>query len=185
LPLASIFDAEKSLAYRLFEELGVTLTPAERAAVEQRPTANLTAFLAYSRGVRDEAFGQYAAAAANFRAAVTADPSFGAARTRLQSAETSQRTSSAAPAAPAAESKETKTAEAAKPDAPAPPAASPLASSNAVAMAGGAVNPSPVTTVTAGASAGSTQQQQSQQSTTPPAPPKVLTTVIINVKQLP
>ena len=43
-PLASIFDAEKALAYRVFDELGVTLTPAERAVIEQRPTANITAF---------------------------------------------------------------------------------------------------------------------------------------------
>lgn len=90
-PLNSIFDAEKALAYLLFNELGVTLTPAERAAIEQRPTANIVAFLAYSRGVRDEAYGLYASAAVNFQAAVTADPNFGMARTRRDNAQSAQR----------------------------------------------------------------------------------------------
>ncbi len=89
-PLASIFDAEKQLVYRVFEEMGVTLTPAERAAIEQRPTQNAVALLAYSRGVRDEARGQYEAAAADFRAAVQADPNFGIARQRLQTVSTTQ-----------------------------------------------------------------------------------------------
>ena len=80
--LVSIFDAEKALAYRVFTELGITLTPAERNAIEQRPTANINAFLAYSRGVRDEAHAQYASAAMNYRAAVKADPGFTPAKAR-------------------------------------------------------------------------------------------------------
>ena len=61
--LDDILDSEKALALSLFTELGVTLTPAERAAVEQRPTRYLAAFLAYSKGVRAEAYGDYRTAA--------------------------------------------------------------------------------------------------------------------------
>ncbi len=82
-PLDRIFDAEKELAFRLLRELGVQLTPAERAAVEQRPTANVSAFLAYSRGVRFEALGDYGAATQEFRRALAIDPSFQMAGARL------------------------------------------------------------------------------------------------------
>nr|MBA3672975.1 hypothetical protein [Gemmatimonadaceae bacterium] len=58
-PLDRIFDAETALAFQIFDALGITLSPAERAAVEARPTKSVTAFLAFSRGVRDEAFGRY------------------------------------------------------------------------------------------------------------------------------
>ena len=54
----------------------MTLTPAERAAVEQRPTRYLSAFLAYCRGVRAEALGDLPAAHAAFQAAVHIDPGF-------------------------------------------------------------------------------------------------------------
>jgi TolB-like protein len=71
-----IFKAERELAYRVFTELGITLTPAERAAVEQRPTANLAALLAYSRGVRYEVFGRFDDAAREYEAAAALDPKF-------------------------------------------------------------------------------------------------------------
>jgi hypothetical protein len=62
--------------YRTFTELGITLTPAERAAIEQRPTANIAAFLAYSRGVRYEVFGRFDDAAREYQAAAALDPAF-------------------------------------------------------------------------------------------------------------
>lgn len=82
-PLDRIFDAEKALAFRLFRELGIELTPAERAAVEQRPTKNVSAFLAYSRGVRFEVEGNYTAAAQEYQQALRMDPSFGMAGARI------------------------------------------------------------------------------------------------------
>ncbi|MDQ2665924.1 MAG: CsgG/HfaB family protein [Gemmatimonadota bacterium] len=158
-PLASIFDAEKALAYRLFDQLGVTLTPEERAAIEQRPTSNVTAMLAYSRGVRDEAFGQYASANANYQAALAADPSFNAARVRMTSMPATETTTSASSSGGV---------------------------SGATALAGGAINPSPVATVGTTASANATQQQTSQQDRGSAAQKQpAYTTVIINVKQLP
>ena len=75
-PLARIIDAEAQLALQIFNALGITLTPGERAAIEAAPTRNVAALLAYSRGVRDESFGRYGAAAQQYRAALQADPGF-------------------------------------------------------------------------------------------------------------
>ena len=81
--LEDVLDAEKALVFQLFERLGVTLTPAERAAVEQRPTANLAALFAYGRAVRYEVQGRYAPAAAEYARAARLDPGFAMAQTRL------------------------------------------------------------------------------------------------------
>jgi TolB-like protein len=85
-PLADILQAEKELAFRLFDRLGVTLTPAERGQVEQMPTKNVTALLAYSRGVRFEAEGRYAEAKDAYQRAVQLDPGFQGAQERLEGA---------------------------------------------------------------------------------------------------
>jgi hypothetical protein len=82
-PLARIIDAEKALAFRVFEELGITLTPARRALVEQRQTTNLQATLAYGRGVRSDARGDAAAADTAFQDAARLDVGFAAARAQL------------------------------------------------------------------------------------------------------
>jgi hypothetical protein len=96
-PLASILDAEKALALELFHQLGVTLTPAELSAVEQRPTRNLAALLAYSRGVEDEVDGDLHGADTHLAEAVRLDPGFAAASDRL----TSVRSQEATPPPPA------------------------------------------------------------------------------------
>jgi TolB-like protein len=80
---ADILAAEKELAFRVLDALGVTLTPAERTAIEQRPTKRVSALLAYGRGVRDEAAGEYGQAAQQYAQAVHIDPSFARARSRL------------------------------------------------------------------------------------------------------
>lgn len=98
--LANVLDAEKSLAFRIFDELGVTLTPAEHAAIEQRPTRYLSAFLAYSRGVRSEALGDYAGARSFFEQAVMIDPGFGAASSRMRSLSYAPMTTASAPPPP-------------------------------------------------------------------------------------
>lgn len=83
-PLDRILDAEKSLAFRLFDAMGVTLTPAEHAAVEQRPTKDIAAFLAYGRGVHNEVLARYEDAAQDYQAALAIDPTFALARQRLR-----------------------------------------------------------------------------------------------------
>jgi TolB-like protein len=82
-PLARIAEAETQLAFQIFNALGITLTPAERAAIEQAPTRNIAALLAYSRGVREESYGRYGAAAQQYRAALAADPNFTEATARM------------------------------------------------------------------------------------------------------
>lgn len=79
-PLDRILDAEKALAFRVFDELGITLTPAQRAVIEQRQTANLVAVLAYGRGVQAEVRGDAAGAQAGFSEAARLDPGFTVAR---------------------------------------------------------------------------------------------------------
>jgi len=79
-PLAEILAAEKALVFRLFESLGVTLTPAERASIEAQPTKNIGALLAYGRGVQRYYQGDYRGAASEFSRAARLDPGFREAR---------------------------------------------------------------------------------------------------------
>jgi tetratricopeptide (TPR) repeat protein len=85
--LEQLFDLEKRIALSLFDELGVTLTVAERNAVEQRPTRSLAAFLAYGRGLAAEDEGRYADASRFFREAIRLDPGFAEAAARNREAE--------------------------------------------------------------------------------------------------
>lgn len=77
--MEQLFALEKRLALDLFEQLGVTLTVAERNAIEQRPTRSLAAFLAYSRGLAAEDEGRYDDAGRFYRDATRIDPGFDAA----------------------------------------------------------------------------------------------------------
>ncbi len=77
-----LLEAERRLALELFGRLGVTLTPRERQLFDDRPTTSLAALLAYSRGVRDEVYGNLRGARANFREAVRLDGAFQQARDR-------------------------------------------------------------------------------------------------------
>jgi TolB-like protein len=77
--LARLFDLEKQIAISVFGAMGVQLSPAERDAIQQRPTQNVQAFLAYSRGLVAQDNGDFAAAQADFNDAVNLDPSFRAA----------------------------------------------------------------------------------------------------------
>jgi curli biogenesis system outer membrane secretion channel CsgG len=77
--LNRLFDLEKQIAFTIFNNMGVQLSPAEQEAINQRPTQNIQAFLAYSRGLEAQDRGDYGAAEAAFNDAVTLDPSFRAA----------------------------------------------------------------------------------------------------------
>jgi tetratricopeptide (TPR) repeat protein len=79
-----LFTLEKNLVLRLFTDLNVTLTTAERNAIEQRPTRSLAAFLAFSRGLEAEDRGDFAAAARYFDNAVRLDPGFAPAQQRSE-----------------------------------------------------------------------------------------------------
>lgn len=84
--LDKLFDLEKTLVFDTFNDLGITLTPAEHQAVDRRPTHSLKAFLDYSRGLMAEDAGRLDEAARFFDDARSADPGFGAALQRAQSA---------------------------------------------------------------------------------------------------
>lgn len=84
--LDELFTLEKSLVFQIFDRLGVTLTPAERQLVDQRPTSSVQAFLAYSRGLMAEDEGRIDEAARFFANARSIDPGFGAALRRAQAA---------------------------------------------------------------------------------------------------
>ena len=79
--LEQLFDMETRIAFRIFEELGIALTAAERERISQRPTENLQALLAYGRGLEADDAGRYADAAEYFALAATLDPDFEEART--------------------------------------------------------------------------------------------------------
>jgi tetratricopeptide (TPR) repeat protein len=84
--LDKLFDLEKTLVFDTFNDLGITLTPAERQDVDRRPTHSLKAFLDYSRGLMAQDAGRLDEAARDFNDARSSDPSFGAALQRAQSA---------------------------------------------------------------------------------------------------
>jgi TolB-like protein len=77
--LSRLFDLEKQLVLSIFANLGIQLTPAELSAIEQRPTQNLQAFLAFSRGLEAEDRGDFAGARDAYGEAAGLDPSFRAA----------------------------------------------------------------------------------------------------------
>ncbi len=74
--LRQLFDLEKTVVFELLQRLGVPLTDAERERIAERPTANLQAFLAFSRGLDAEDRGALAEAAREYGAAARLDPAF-------------------------------------------------------------------------------------------------------------
>ena len=90
--LEQLFAIEKQVAFDVFDALGVTLTPAERALVEQRPTRSIAAFLAYSAGLMSEDAGNLDDAERHYANATRLDPSFRAAQERREAVEATQAT---------------------------------------------------------------------------------------------
>ena len=86
----AIFDIEKTFVLDVFTKLGIALSPAERKEFDKRPTQNLQAFLAFSRGLMAQDAGRLDDAAKFFESARSLDPGFGAALQRAQSAAAAQ-----------------------------------------------------------------------------------------------
>lgn len=84
--LNQLFELEKRLALQTYDALGVSLTPAERERVNQRPTDNIQALLAYGLGLEAMDAGNFEQAAAQFAQAAAIDPGFAAAQARAQTA---------------------------------------------------------------------------------------------------
>ena len=77
--LNRLFDLEKQVVFQIFANLGIQLSDQERAAINQRPTQNVQAFLAYSRGLEAEDRGDFSGAREAYGEAAGLDPSFRAA----------------------------------------------------------------------------------------------------------
>ena len=60
----------------LIEEMGIELSDEERDRIQELPTENMLAFIAYSKGIDLEDKGEYKAAEAAFEEAVRLDPQF-------------------------------------------------------------------------------------------------------------
>jgi TolB-like protein len=97
--LEQIFAIEKKIALGIFEALGITLTTAQRALVDERPTRSLSAFLAYSRGLQEDDAGNFDRAAQLFREATRLDPGFSAAISRGDRAQAASTAPAATPVA--------------------------------------------------------------------------------------
>jgi tetratricopeptide (TPR) repeat protein len=80
--LARLLDEEKELALRLYDALGVELTPAERERVSRRMTQNVQALLVFGSALEAEDAGQFQRAAELFRRASALDQGFSIARLR-------------------------------------------------------------------------------------------------------
>lgn len=74
--LSRLFDIEKNLALAVYSRLGIQLTAAERQRVNQRPTQNIQALLAFGYGLEARDAGRYEEAASHFQRAIELDPGF-------------------------------------------------------------------------------------------------------------
>jgi TolB-like protein len=77
--LDGLFDLEKRTVLSVIDGLGFQLTAAERNAIQVKPTQNVQAFLAYSRGLVAQDAGRLDEATSFFDNARALDPHFGAA----------------------------------------------------------------------------------------------------------
>lgn len=93
--LRALFDIEKAVVFQLVDKMGITLTPAERTAISERPTRDIQAFLLYSRGLEAQDRGDYSAATQAFQAAAQRDPGFSAASQAAVTTQAAQSASSA------------------------------------------------------------------------------------------
>ena len=84
--LRELLELQKEYSARVVEALGYELTEEERRRMEENRPANLRALLAFSRGLMAEDAGDFAAAAAHFQEAFSADPQYGDAQQRFRSA---------------------------------------------------------------------------------------------------
>ncbi len=85
--LSRLFDLEKEIVFDLAEQMGIELTPEQRERIDFRPTDNLQAFLAYSRGLEEEDAGNFREAARFYRQASRLDQQFEAAAGKVEEME--------------------------------------------------------------------------------------------------
>jgi TolB-like protein len=84
--LAELFDIQKRIAFMVYDELQIALTPAERERLGVHRTRNVEALLAFGLGLEASDRGRFAEAAAHFDRAATIDPGFAMAATHAERA---------------------------------------------------------------------------------------------------
>ena len=82
------FRMEKTLAFEIVDKLGITLSQAEIDAIEEMPTQNMLAFMAYCKGLDYEDKGMLDQASDAYREAIQIDPNFTKASQQLNQTET-------------------------------------------------------------------------------------------------
>ena len=95
--LRALFDIEKQVVLQLLDRMGITLTPAEQAAISERPTRDIQAFLLYSRGLEAQDRGDFRSASQSFQAAAQRDPSFSAAQQQASQSQSADVATAAPP----------------------------------------------------------------------------------------
>lgn len=156
-PLEALLQLELRLALAMYRELGVELTQAELARLQDRPTVNLQAFLEYSRGLEAMDRGNFAEAAQRFRQAIEIDPNFQPAADKAAEAEELSEAAEA-PLEVVAEAAATEAAEATS---EAPPAGDPVEQSQeAAAQSTAPAGPTVVTPTATGQTPGTGSQTQ-------------------------
>lgn len=77
--LEEFFRIQKEFVFAVVDEMGITLTPEERDAIQEVPTESYLAFMAYCRGLNQRNQGHFPEAEAEFHNATRADGNFSAA----------------------------------------------------------------------------------------------------------
>lgn len=86
--LARLFEMEKEAVFEILDIMGVSITPAEREAIQENRASNLLAFLTYGQGLMAMDQGYFGTAQQFFTRAVREDPGFTAAQGALTEANT-------------------------------------------------------------------------------------------------
>lgn len=82
--IKDIFNLQKQFVFNIIDELGISLTVAERDAIQEVPTESYLAFLSFSRGLYYEKKGMFDAAQQEYNNALSFDGNFQAANSQLQ-----------------------------------------------------------------------------------------------------
>jgi tetratricopeptide (TPR) repeat protein len=82
--LKRLFQLEKEIVLNVLNSMGIQLTPQELERIDETPTKNLRAFIAFSRGLLEEDRANYAAARDHFAEALRLDPGFSTAMTHFE-----------------------------------------------------------------------------------------------------
>ena len=85
--MKQLFRLQKQLTFGMVEEMGIELTNEQRDAIQEVPTENMLAFIAYSKGLDLEDQGKPEEAAAAFKEAVKLDDNFAAAQESVERVE--------------------------------------------------------------------------------------------------